>query len=187
MNPTSDDLREALKTVAVVLKGTGRPFALAGGYAAWAHGAPESINDVDFLVRAEDAEELAAELAAAGLTVVQPPEDWLFKVPIGPSVVDVIHRSLSATVEGELERAESRGVLSVEMPVVSVTDLVSDKLLALTEHYCDVAAVLPVLRALREQVDWPEVVRRAEGHPFAEAVLFLLDRLEVVPGVAPAG
>ena len=30
------------------------PFALAGGYALWAHGAPESENDVDFVIAEED-------------------------------------------------------------------------------------------------------------------------------------
>ena len=42
------------------------------------------------------------------------------------------------------------------------------------------AAVLPTLRALREQVNWAEVRRRTSGRPFAEAVLFLLERLEVI-------
>jgi hypothetical protein len=74
-------------------------------------------------------------------------------------------------------------VLSVRMPVVVATDVVTEKLLALDEHYCDLAAVLPSMRALREQVDWDEVRRRTVGAPFAETVLFLLERLAVVgPG-----
>ena len=51
------------------------------------------------------------------------------------------------------------------------------------EHYCDFGQVLPVVRALREQVDWDVVRRSAEGAPFAEAFLFLLDRLDVVAQV----
>jgi hypothetical protein len=56
------------------------------------------------------------------------------------------------------------------------------KLLALDEHYCDLSGVLPVMRALREQVDWDEVRKLASGSPFAETVLFLLERLDVISG-----
>jgi hypothetical protein len=64
--------------------------------------------------------------------------------------------------------------------VLSATDVTTEKLLALDEHYCDLAEILPTLRALREQVDWPEVRRRVADAPFAEAVLFLLQRLGVI-------
>jgi hypothetical protein len=67
------------------------------------------------------------------------------------------------------------------MPVLSATDVMVSKLLALDEHYCDLATVLPVARALREQVDWERVRERTKGEPFAEAVLFLAERLGVVP------
>ena len=51
------DLREALKVVAVNLKESGIPFALAGGYAIWARGGPEPDHDVDFVVPEDDAAE----------------------------------------------------------------------------------------------------------------------------------
>ena len=51
-----DALRGALKRTASALKAGEVPFALAGGYALWAHGAPESENDVDFVVAEEDTE-----------------------------------------------------------------------------------------------------------------------------------
>ena len=50
----------------------------------------------------------------------------------------------------------------------------------MTEHYCDFAGLLPVVRAVREQLDWPAIQRATEGHPFAEAFLVLLDRLGIV-------
>jgi hypothetical protein len=178
-----DALREGLKRVAVALKEAGAPFALAGGYAAWAHGSPEPLHDVDFLVRPEDAERVAAELARSGLEIVEPPEDWLFKVRMDDAVVDVIRRAQGSTVQEVLDGAEEMPVLSVRMPVVSATDVTTEKLLALDEHYCDLSAIVPVLRALREQVDWDTVRRRTAGAPFAETVLYLLERLEVIgPG-----
>ena len=175
-----DDLREGLKRVAVALKEVGRPFALTGGYAAWAHGAPENAHDVDFLVDPQDVDGIVQQLRERDLEVVHPPEDWLVKVRTDGVVVDLLHRANGFDVPDGLARAETMAVLSVEMPVLHPTDLVTEKLLALDEHYCDLAQVLPTLRALRERVDWDLVRDRSAGSPFAEAVLFLLERLEVI-------
>jgi len=179
MTDDRDPLREALKRVAVALKEAEIPFALAGGYAAWALGGPEPDHDADFLVPEELAGQAADELAARGLQVERPPEDWLFKVWSDGEMVDVLHRGSGASVQQMLQAAEEREVLSVVMPVLSATDVLVSKLLALDEHYCDLANVLPVVRALREQVDWGQVRERTKGEPFAEAVLFLTDRLGV--------
>jgi hypothetical protein len=159
------------------------PFALCGGYAAWARGAPEPEHDADFVVPEADRELAAEALTAAGLKVEEPPEDWLIKVVEGECFVDVLWRTAGAPVDTSLvERADILPVLSVEMPVMSATDVVITKLLALDEHYCDLGGVLPVMRALREQVDWDEVRKLASGSPFAETVLFLLERLDVISG-----
>ena len=177
----TSDLREALKTVAVALKQTGLPFALMGGYAAWARGGPEPDHDVDFLVADEDAVEVAARLADQDLDVVQPPEDWLFKVYTHGAMVDVIHRPVGGPVHREeVLRATPMEVLSVEMPVQDATGLVVHKLASLDEHYCDLSAVLPTLRALREQVDWDRVAKETAENDFAAAVLYLLRRLRIV-------
>jgi hypothetical protein len=179
----SDIHQEALKRVAVALKGTGVPFALAGGYAAWVHGAPESAHDVDFVIDPSHAPRVADHLRDRGFDVALPAEDWLFKLDVAGASVDVLHRAVDGDLAGLLERAEDHSVLSVHMPVISATDVVVEKLLAMDEHYCDFGQVLPVVRALREQVDW-DVVRRATADaPFAEAFLFLLERLDVVAGV----
>lgn len=177
------DLREALKTVAVALKQSGVPFALMGGYAAWARGGPEPDHDVDFLVADEDADQVAQFLADEDLDVVQPPEDWLFKVFANGAMVDIIHGPVGGPVHrAEVERATTMEVLSVEMPVLEATQLVVHKLAALDEHYCDVAKVLPMLRALREQVDWRRVERETADNDFAVMVLFLVRRLGIVKG-----
>jgi hypothetical protein len=174
-------LRTGLKRVAVALKDADFPFALAGGYAAWARGAPEPAHDVDFLIPEELADRAAEELARRDMRVEQPPEDWLFKVWTDGVMVDVLHRAAGATPKEVLAQAEELEVLSVVMPVISSTDVVVEKLLALDEHYCDLAGVLPVMR---EQVDWDVVRRRTEQSPFAGAVLYLLERLDVVSGAA---
>ena len=175
------DLREALKAVAVGLKQSGVPFALMGGYAAWARGGPEPAHDVDFLVAGQDADHVALSLAEQGFDVVQPPEDWLFKVFHDGAMVDIIHGPVGGVAErADVERASPLQVLSVEMPVLEATQLVSYKLRSLDERYCDLGAVLPVLRALREQVDWERVEQETSDNDFAAAVLFLLRRLGII-------
>ena len=178
--PTAAALREALKRVAVALKEIGRPYALTGGYAAWALGAPENAHDVDFLVHPDDVDAIVERLRERGLEIEHPPEDWLVKIRTDGVVVDLLHRAHGFDVSDGLARAEGLSVLSVTMAVLSATDLVTEKLLALDEHYCDLTAVLPTLRALREKVDWDLVAKRCDGAPFAEATLFLLGRLDVI-------
>ena len=178
--PTSEALRDSLKRVAVSLKEIGRPYALTGGYAAWALGAPENAHDVDFLVHPDDVDAIVERLRERGLEIEHPPEDWLVKVRTDGVVVDLLHRANGFDVADGLARAETLSVLSVEMAVLSATDLVTEKLLALDEHYCDLSAVLPTLRALREKVDWEVVSKRCDDAPFAEATLFLLERLRVI-------
>jgi hypothetical protein len=174
-------LRDALKRVAVALKSSGVPFALAGGYAAWALGAPEPQHDVDFVVSASDEAAAADHLARCGLRVERPPEDWLFKVYTDDSMVDVTFRAGGAAVEREqLRDVEVLEVLSVTMPVLSATDVVTQKLAALDEHYCDFSALLPVARSLREQVDWAHVRSEVADNDFAVVFLELLARLDVI-------
>jgi len=178
---TRDSLREALKRVAVVLKESGMPFALAGGYAAWARGGPEPEHDVDFAIAQDDAAAVADALTKRGLRVVQPPEDWLFKVLTDDSTVDVLFRLSGSVVERDvLARADELEVLSVLMPVMSATDVVVARINAMDEHSCDLAPHLAVARSLREQVDWGRVRVETADSPFAAALLLLLERLGVI-------
>ncbi|HEY0950648.1 nucleotidyltransferase family protein [Nocardioides sp.] len=186
----SDDvqvrLREALKLVAVALKEGGVPFALAGGYALWARGGPEPDHDVDFVVAEADAPRAAELLADEGFDVVQPPEDWLFKVYVDHALVDVLFRTAGEPVPPDrLAAVDQIEVESVRMPVLSTTELMVDKLNALEEHACDFGKVVPVARAVREQVDWDEVAARTADNDFAAAMLFLLTRLGIVEAGAP--
>jgi hypothetical protein len=185
MAPPQDGLREALKRVAVALKQADIPFALTGGYAVWARGGPEPDHDVDFLIAAEDVEQAAECLESQGIEVVRPPEDWLFKAFSDGAMVDLIHRHSGGPAQREVvQDADVLEVLSVQMPVLSATEVVVQKMLAMDEHHCDFSAMLPVVRALREQVDLDRVREETAGSPFAEALLFLLERLGVVEPTA---
>ncbi|MEV7428797.1 MULTISPECIES: hypothetical protein [unclassified Nocardioides] len=185
--PDLHPLREALKRVAVTLKQGDVPFALAGGYALWARGGPEPEHDVDFVVAEDDAPQAAELLAAEGLDVVQPPEDWLFKVFVDGAMVDLLFRTNGVPVQREvLTHVDQIEVESVQMPVLSATELMGQRLNAMEEHACDFGRTLPVARAVREQVDWEQVRADTAANDFAVAFLVLLERLGVIDAVDAA-
>jgi hypothetical protein len=86
-----------------------------------------------------------------------------------------------------VQEADEFEVLSVQMPVLSATELMVHKLASLDEHWCDFGWLLPVARSLREQVDWERVRHQAADNDFALAFLFLAERLRIVPEQAGAG
>jgi Uncharacterised nucleotidyltransferase len=177
-----EELRAALKRVATTLKAAGVPFALAGGYASWARGGPEPAHDADFVLVEEDMPRALQALADAGMRVEHPPEDWLEKVYDGDALVDLIFRPADRPVTREqLARADELRVDSVVMPVQPATDILASKVLALTEHFCDLGRLFPHARALREQIDWPALRREVAGWPFARAFLDLCDDLDIPP------
>jgi len=167
-----EQLVAALKKAAAALRDAEVPFALGGGFAAWARGGPEVDHDVDLLVPPRFAERAAAALAGAGLNVEQPPEEWLLKAHDTGATVDVIFEPSGVRVDEALfERADELQVQAMTMPVASLEDVLVSKLLALNEQELHLAGPLEIARALREQVDWEDVWRRTEGSPFAAAFL----------------
>src|SRR5690242_10383616 len=176
----NDELRDALKRAASAFKAQGPEFALAGSYALWVHGGPEPVHDVDFVVAEEDADTAAKTLEEAGFRIDRPPEDWLFKACAKDVVVDVLHQLNSVPVGAETIRgAEVIEVLAISMPVLAPTHVITEKLASLNEHHCDFAALLPGVRAVREQVNWHDVRSATADNDFAAAFLFLTDRLGI--------
>ncbi|HEY8374091.1 MAG TPA: nucleotidyltransferase [Pseudonocardiaceae bacterium] len=176
------ELLRSLVRVTTALRAEGVPFALTGGSAVYALGGPLSLHDVDVLVKEEDTERALAVLAARGMRVERPPEDWLTKVFDGDVMIDLIFRPNDRPVTDEiLGRACDVRVGSVTVPVLPATDVLVEKLLVLGPHRCDLAEVLTVARALREQVDWQQVRDETKVSPYAEAFLLLGERLAIVP------
>lgn len=175
-------LQDALRLTAVALEDAGIPFALVGGYAAWARGAPEPSHDADFAVREQDVPRAREAIAAAGLELADPPENWLFKAYYQGALVDVLFRMVGEPVTEEmLASSDVLEVLAVRMPVLSATDILSAKMRVLGEHYCDFTPLLGMARALREQVDWARVRDETEAYPYARAFLTLVHELDVSP------
>jgi hypothetical protein len=180
MTDPSEPLRDALKRAASALKEHGPRFALGGSYGLWVHGAPEPSHDVDLLVAESDIEAAAETLGNAGFEIERTPEDWLLKAHTDSAVVDVLHRLNGVPVDQDLiQRADVVEVLAIAMRVLPPTQVVAEKLSSLHEHHCDFAALIPGVRAVREQVNWNQVRSATADNDFAAAFLFLTDRLGI--------
>jgi hypothetical protein len=179
VSPADADLLETVKRAAVELKRADIPFALCGGWAVYARGGPRSEHDADFALVEQDLPRALDVLEGAGFSRdEEAPEDWLAKVWDRGNLVDLIFRLSGEPVTPDIfDRVDQLEVGSVQMPVLAATDLVVTKLLTYRDHYCDFATSLPMVRALREQVDWPAVRERTARSPYAEAFVFLADRL----------
>jgi hypothetical protein len=68
---------------------------------------------------------------------------------------------------------------------MALEDVLVTKLMALTEHSLRYESLLPIARALREQVDWHDVRRRTEESPFARAFFVMLEGLGVLSEAKP--
>jgi hypothetical protein len=186
-NGFSDDLLTAMKRVARVLSDTGVPFALAGGMAVYARGGHVSDHDVDFLIRERDVEGALTALDRAGLRTERPPEDWLVKAYDGEILVDLIFRPVDRPVTDEtLADTTVLPIGAIAVPVLSATELMVHRVLTFTEHHCCFGASLGLARSIREQIDWDRVRAESKDSPFAQAFLFLLEQLDLVPSTNPA-
>ena len=88
-----------------------------------------------------------------------------------------------------LERVYAQiGLTDSIVPVLEATDLVVSWLMPMSEHACDYGALLPQVRALREQVDWSRVAAVTADSPYAATFITLLERLGVLESpVEPKG
>ncbi len=176
------ELLTAMKRAAATLREHHIDFALAGGLAIYARGGPETGHDIDFILHQPDAEMALELLVAEGFRAERPPEGWLFKAyDEQDSMVDLIFspNNRPDTVDGILDRADELEVYAVTMKVMSATDVLATKLLALKEHEVDYESVLAIARACREQIDWEVLRRRTDDSPYAKAFFTLAAELGI--------
>ena len=188
---TFEDIEATLKKAAAALRDAGLEFALAGSVAAWARGAPQSRNDLDFLVRPEDAERALEALVNTGMRPDRPPEGWLLKAwdpegADGETLVDVIFGPKGIDDVGAvLSRAEVVSVAALDLPVIHIDDVIVMKLFAFDEHALDYSNLVSLARAVREQVHWESVRHRTEHSPFARAFFEVIEGLGIIGGSPP--
>jgi hypothetical protein len=176
------DLEATLKKAAAALRGAGVPFLLGGSLASWARGGPESRHDLDLMIKRADAERALAALTEAGLRAEHPPEEWLVKAWDGDVLVDLIFSPKGLEIDDEvLARGDEMSVLSMQMRVMAIEDVLITKLMAITEQHLRFDGPLAIARSLREQVDWPQVRAATAGSPFARAFFVMAEGLGIVP------
>jgi hypothetical protein len=180
--PTFDELIEAMKAGAGILQGCEIPFVLGGGLAAWARGGPKSEHDVDFMLKPDDADAALGAFEHAGWRTEKPPEGWLYKAwHENGALVDLIFCPSGGPITDEtIERAPVREVMALRIPVFTLEDVMTTKLLSMTEQEPDYGAVLEIARALREQIEWDTVRERTDGSPWAKAFFVLVEELGIV-------
>jgi predicted nucleotidyltransferase len=176
---TFDALLDAMRHGAALLREHGIDFALAGSLAVYARGGPESDHDVDFVLKPADVEQALTVFGENGWRCERPPEGWLVKVyDERDSMIDLIFEPNHAPVDDDvLARADELEVYAIELKVMSVTDVLATKLLALKEHEVDYDSVLEVARACREQIDWSTLRERTASSPYAKAFFTLVEEL----------
>ena len=174
-----------MKAGAGILQEHEIPFILGGGLAAWARGGPKTDHDIDFLIKPDDADAAVAAFADAGWEIERPPEGWLYKAwHENGGLVDLIFNPSGGPITDEIiEGAPVLEVMALRIRVFSLEDVMTSKLLAITEQEPDFSAVLELARALREQIDWGVVRRRTESSPFAKAFFTLVEELGIVESV----
>ncbi len=178
----ADELTESLKRAAAALQEQGIPFVLGGGLGCWARGGPPSSNDIDLMVKPEDAERAQEALAEAGMRPSSPPEQWLLKAHDGEILVDVIFEPSGMRIDDEvIARGEELSVMAMRMRVMNLTDILITKLMALEEHSADYGDLILITRSLREQIDWARLREATAASPFALAFFALADGLEICP------
>ncbi len=174
------EMEATLKRAAAALRDAGIRSLIAGSLASWARGGPETRHDLDFIVHPDDAERAMAALEAAGMRREDPPEEWLLKAWDGDVLVDLIFAPTGVPVDEELfSRADRLNVLSMDLEVMSLEDLIVTKLLSITEHEVRFEALLATARALREQVPWERIAERTSGNAFAHAFFVLCEELGI--------
>jgi hypothetical protein len=176
------DIEATLKKAAAAMRAADVPFLLGGSLASWARGGPETRHDLDLMIKREDVERAVAALTDGGLRAEDPPEEWLVKTWDGDVLVDLIFAPKGLTVDDDvIARGEEMPVLSMQMRVMALEDVLITKLMAITEHHLRYESPLAIARALREQVDWAQVRAATASSPFARAFFVLLEGLEIVP------
>jgi hypothetical protein len=184
-NEVAEELTESLKRAVAALEGEGIPYLLGGGLGCWARGGPPSSNDIDLMLKPEDAERAQEALAEAGMRPETPPEQWLRKAWDGDILVDLIYEPSGIRIDDEvIARGEEMSVEAMQIRVMDLDDILTTKLLALDEHSADYRDLILITRSLREQIDWEKLRERTASSPFAVAFFALAEGLEISPAAA---
>jgi hypothetical protein len=178
----AEELTDSLKRAVAAIEQEGVPYLLGGGLGCWARGGPPSSNDIDLMIKPEDAERAQGALAEAGMRPESPPEQWLLKAYDGDILVDLIFEPSGMRIDDEvIARGDDLSVMAMNIHVMNLNDILITKLMALDEHSVDYGDLILITRSLREQIDWARIREETASSPFAIAFFALADGLEIWP------
>lgn len=181
------ELTDSLKRAAAALQEQGIPYLLGGGLGCWARGGPPSSNDIDLMLKPEDAERAQQALADAGMRPENPPEHWLLKAWDGDILIDLIFEPSGMRIDDEvIARGDELSVMAMHMRVMNLDDILITKLFALDEHSADYGDLILITRSLREQIDWARIREATASSPFAVAFFVLAEGLDICPTASRA-
>jgi hypothetical protein len=181
-NEVAAELTDSLKRSIAALEKQEVPYLLGGGLGCWARGGPPSSNDIDLMLKPEDAERAQEALAGAGMRPETPPEQWLRKAWDGDILIDLIYEPSGMRIDDEvISRGEEMSVEAMQIRVMDLDDILVTKLFALDEHSADYRDLILITRSLREQIDWAQLRERTVASPFAAAFFTLADGLDISP------
>lgn len=184
-NEVAAELTDSLKRSIAALERQDVPYLLGGGLGCWARGGPPSSNDIDLMLKPEDAERAQQALAEAGMRPETPPEQWLRKAWDGDILIDLIYEPSGMRIDDEvIARGDEMSVEAMQIRVMDLDDILTTKLFALDEHSADYRDLILITRSLREQIAWAQLRERTAASPFAAAFFALADGLEISPATA---
>jgi hypothetical protein len=159
------------------LEGAGIPYAVFGSVAATHYGRPGAAEDIDIMVRRNDARAVLEALAGSGFTTEETDPDWIYKAEKEGVLVDVIFqvRSGIALDDEVLSHTRQIGEFGRPVRIVSpedqlVIEAVSDEEQA-REHWFNGLSIL-----VRTDMDWSHLERRARYGTYRVLSLLLYAR-----------
>lgn len=156
----------ALAEVTQVLEGKGFDYVVIGGIPAIAYGRPHSTEDIDLLVRPNEADAVLDALAEAGFATKQEDPRWIYKAWLEGVLIDVIFRvKREVYLDDEMvERSRLRPYGEVQVRMCAPEDGIVIEALSHDDgrplHWYNALAMLA-----DQELDWEYLLRRARLGP----------------------
>lgn len=170
-----EDVLRRFKEATDVLDQAGLDYLVFGGIAVWAYGRRRGTRDIDLLVRADQARDVLAALAAAGFQTEETDSRWLFKAFKAGVAIDIIFESKGAIrlTDELLSRQRRVAINHLSFKVIDPENLLLIKILAKKEiRPADWYDALSILEARHETFDWDYFI--AKSRPYTAKVLSFL-------------
>ena len=110
-----------------------------------------------------------------------PPEEWLVKAWDGDVLVDLIFAPKGLPIDDAvIARGDDMAVLSMQMRVMAIEDVLITKLMAINEHHCASRGCCRSPARCASRSTGTQVRAATAASPFARAFFVLLEGLEIV-------